>query len=348
MNSIILSYINHYLDNFKPYKQGKWCYEDGILMNAIWQLGNNLKDNYYHSFVFKYYDEMIEESGKIKNYHLDDYNIDNILPGLGLLALKDENLKFNKAIYHLEQQLINQPRTKSGSFWHKARYPYQIWLDGIYMGQVFYVQTSIASALEDVIHQLKNVDKLLFNHDKKLYVHAYDESKQMPWANRKTGQSPNAWLRSIGWMAMALVDLEEISHHPFIQKMFNKVIESMVVYRQDNELWYQLVEYPKLVNNYEETSGNLMMAYALLKAERLGLLELKHQGLGLQIFKLVIDKKLKNNHLFDICQVAGLDSAHRDGSINYYLSEPIVKDEVKGVAPLILAFTEILKLNIKK
>ena len=40
----------------------------------------------------------------------------------------------------LMEQLSHQPRLKTGNFWHKLIYPFQVWLDGLYMAQPFYME----------------------------------------------------------------------------------------------------------------------------------------------------------------------------------------------------------------
>lgn len=79
-------------------------------------------------------------------------------------------------------QLENQPRTKEGNFWHKAIYPNQIWLDGLYMAQPFYMQYELAfhdrRVCSDSFHQFQTVYRLMRNERNGLYYHAYDSSRK--------------------------------------------------------------------------------------------------------------------------------------------------------------------------
>ena len=48
------------------------------------------------------------------------------------------------------------------------------------------------------------------------------------------------------------------------------------------------------------------------------------------------------------CSVAGLGGdPYRDGSYEYYVSEPVVANDFKGVGPFILASLEVEKSGIK-
>ena len=58
----------------------------------------------------------------------------------------------------------------------------------------------------DVVNQFKNVRKLMFDENKKLYYHGCDCSKTAFWADKETGRSKSFWLRAIGWFTISLID----------------------------------------------------------------------------------------------------------------------------------------------
>lgn len=348
---MINTYINQTLERFRPYKGGTWCYEDGILMHALLTLYQKTNDKTYFDFVQEYYDEMINAEGKIKNYSQSEYNIDNIAPGIALFYLYDKtkNEKYRLAILELYEQLKHHPRTNEGNFWHKKRYPYQVWLDGIYMGHVFLTKYALRNSdeaiLKDIDSQLANVRKYLFDEEKELYFHAYDEQKVMQWADKETGKSPNVWSRSVGWLAMALLEMLAERADEKILRMFQELVKGVDKYKQDG-MWLQIVDRPDVEGNYHETSGTMMLCYAYLKGARLGFLDKEYFEKGKEIFDATLKRYFYQDdegyHLGGICEVAGLDNERRDGSIAYYLSEKIKSDEVKGVAPFILAYSELL------
>ncbi len=84
----------------------------------------------------------MQEDGSIKTYDPKEYNLDNVNQGKNLFILYDifGDEKYRKAIDTIRSQLLTQPRTKEGNFWHKDIYPWQVWLDGTYMAQPFYME----------------------------------------------------------------------------------------------------------------------------------------------------------------------------------------------------------------
>lgn len=349
---MIKRYIDDYIENFYPYKMGRWCYEDGLILNASWKMYEVTKEKKYYDFVEKYYDNMIDSDGNIKEYTLEEFNIDNIAGGIVLidlyLELKKE--KYLIAINTLYKQLTLHPRTKEGSFWHKKIYPNQVWMDGIYMGLVFYSKYAKVfgndSDIKDIQSQLNNFNNRLYDENRDLYVHAYDESKTMQWANKDNGRSPNVWSRACGWVAMALVDIYDNLGLEICKTLYIKLINGLKKHLKEGML-YQVVDMENEEGNYLETSGSAMVAYSMLKATRLKIYNLKVEGLI--IFDSIKDNYYKKSeedlkyHLEGICKVAGLDNIKRNGSFEYYMSEAVVSDEVKGVSPFILTYSEILR-----
>ncbi|HEY8395740.1 MAG TPA: glycoside hydrolase family 88 protein [Bacilli bacterium] len=351
---MIDQYIEQYMNRFVPYKGGVWCYEDGILMHALYALYKKTAKREYFDFVKNYYNNMILEDGKIKNYSPEEYNIDNIAPGIALIELYEETReeKYRLAIEELYEQIKHHPRTAEGNFWHKKRYPYQVWLDGIYMGQVFLIKYALLAnkqeILSDIDSQLANVRKYLYDEEKGLYLHAYDERKVMQWADKTTGRSPNVWSRSVGWLAMALVEMLSERENEKVRNMFVEMIAGVDRYKHEG-MWYQIVDKADVKGNYPETSGTMMLCYAYLKGSRLGFLRSDFFEKGKEIFASTVKRYFYQDetgfHLGGICEVAGLDNERRDGSISYYLSERVKSDEVKGVAPFILAYSELINIE---
>lgn len=357
---MVLEFLKQRLSCFSAYHPTKrMTYEDGLMLIALLKAYEKTQNTTFWNGLFEYLDAHIAEDGTITNYQKEEYNIDNILAGSVLFRVYEitKNPKFKKAIESLASQLKTHPRTESGSFWHKNRYPYQIWLDGLYMGQVFYLQyalfTKQYSILKDIQHQFQNVNQYLYHSKSNLFRHAYDETKTMQWADQTTGQSPHVWSRSVGWYAMALVDLfelvpsEEQELCNLLSTTLNTLMVGLLPYQDTpSHMWYQLVEYPHVEENYLETSGSAMIAYAMIKGSRLGMLDSSFKESGVEVLSGIDKTYLRQDdqgsyHLGGICQVAGLDNERRDGSIAYYLSEKIVSNEIKGVAPYLFAKLEL-------
>ena len=351
--------------NIEKVRQGKpasWNYIDGCMMTALLAMSEITGDEQYADFAESYIDWFVSEDGSIRSYDPSAFNLDDINEGRVLFPLytRTGKEKYRKAARLLRQQLEKQPRTFEGNFWHKAIYPNQVWLDGIYMAQPFYAlyQRELGGGdFSDTIGQIKMVRARMFDEEKGLYYHGYDASRSAFWADPVTGRSKNFWLRSIGWFAVALADLMEIlpadGTGDELKAIFRELMEGAARYADpETGLYWQVVDQGGREGNYLETSGSSMLAYAMLKGARLGILEKEYAAKGEKTFRGIVEKYLSFTdgelNLGGICLVAGLgpeNNRRRDGSYEYYISEPVVNNDAKGVAPFLLCYTEIKRLS---
>ena len=191
-----------------------------------------------------------------------------------------------------------------------------------------------------------------------LYYHGYDASRTAFWADKETGLSSCFWLRAIGWFSVALADLVEIipddvPDNPLPGILFDLMKSLLPFADSETGMYYQVVDRSDAEGNYLESSGSAMIAYAMLKGARLGVLGPEFRDAGIKTFEGIVRRclSLENGefHLGSICLVAGLgpdNNLRRDGSLAYYLSEPVVRDDAKGVAPFLLCYTEIKRLAL--
>ena len=353
------------LEKIRAGKKPSWNYMDGCMIKAIIELYHITKNEKYLQFADDFIDYFVNDDGSIQSYDPKEYNLDNVNAGKTLFDLyqltgKEKNRKAIDTVY---SQLQGQPRTSTGNFWHKMLYPNQIWLDGLYMAQPFYMQYEVTyndcKNCADSFNQFENVYNLMRDTRNGLYYHAYDDSRQMFWCDKVTGLSSNFWLRALGWYAMALIDTMEIMPESLskekarLNAIYKELIDSMLPY-QDEEtgMWYQVVNRGGIKPNYLETSGSAIFAYAIMKSVRLGFLDESYFQYGEKAFSGICRTYLSEENgelqLGGICLVAGLGNKEmREGTFDYYMREPIVKNEAKGVAPLILAYIEIMFHNGK-
>lgn len=368
-------YIQNIVDNMNPEypfwnreyiisgRKNKWNYIDGCMINVMLELYKINSDEKILSFCERFVSEFVGNNGGIRTYNPLEYNLDNINPAKNLITLFEitGDIRYKKAFENVyNNQLLNQPRTnQSRNFWHKKIYPEQIWLDGIYMVFPFYAEYEVkynnCRNIDDIVRQFKTVNQIMRDDKTGLYYHGYDESRTMNWADKKTGLSSCFWLRSIGWLMSAIIDtyekLDGVSSDAdiFLKNMLINLTESIVKYQYKNGMFSQIVNMPLENKNYCETSGTLLVAYAILKGIRLGIIDEKYKSVGNNAFYGVLKNCMTNNSdgsmsLENICLVAGLGGEKmRDGSAEYYLSEPIVGNDAKGIAPLFMVYTEILK-----
>ncbi len=359
-------FLEKYLQDYTNYKE-YWNYEDGCVLIGARQMYEATGEQRYYDFIEKYLKHFITEEGEILYYEKGKYNIDSVNCGKILFFMYDQTgeEKYRKAIEFIMDELRNHPRCQSGNFFHKQIYPNQIWLDGLYMAQPFYTEYETKydnkEKYIDIMNQFENVRKYLYEQEKGLYYHAFDEAKKQFWCNKETGCSPNFWLRSMGWYLMALVDvmdamsIEIFEYYKRLQELFKEAIQGILQYQdEESKMFYQVIDRPDVDGNYLETSGSAMIGYAIIKACRMGILSKeKYADIGIGIIEGIISRQLKEEqneiHLDGICHVAGLGpeetSPHRDGSVEYYLSEKIVKDDSKGVGPFMMGYAQLLQLK---
>ena len=351
------------MEKIREGKKASWNYIDGCMLTALMEMARITGEAHYSDFVRECIDHFVTEDGGIRTFQPDDCNLDDINEGRVLFELYERTgrEKYRKAARRLREQLEKQPRTVEGNFWHKAIYPNQVWLDGIYMAQPFYAlyEKHFGSGdYADTVGQIKNVRAKMFSEEKGLYYHGYDASRTAFWADPVTGCSKNFWLRSLGWFAVALADLLDIlpdgEQKNSLAAIFIELIHSIDRYADpDTGLFWQVPDQGGREGNYLETSGSAMVAYATLKGARLGFLSKEYAAKGRKTFDGIMKKYLtftENGELDlgGICLVAGLGpetNRRRDGSYEYYISEPVVKNDAKGVAPFVLAYTEIKRLK---
>lgn len=355
--------------NIEKALEGKavgWNYIDGCMILALLEIYQTTGEEKYYEFANAFIDHRVREDGSISGYSVDEYNLDNVNAGKTLFALYDINgkEKYRRAIDLIYSQVQTQPRTAEGNFWHKKIYPNQVWLDGMYMAQPFYMEYETRfngkKNYEDIFGQFHNVIEHMRDPKTGLYYHGYDASRTVFWCDKETGLSQNFWLRALGWYSMALLDTldkcevcrECEEEYEYLKQAFVDLTDSMLKLQDESGLWYQLPALGGKEPNYLETSGSAIMAYSLLKGVRLGFLPENYRVYGLKAFRGICNAYLKEKNgqlsLGGICLVAGLgpaDNPRRDGSFAYYMSEPVVEDDAKGVGPLLLAYTEMRRLD---
>ena len=349
--------------NIEKIKEGKingWNYIDGCMMIALLNMHKITGQARYYDFAENFLDYYVFEDGSIRGFKEEEYNLDNICEGRVLFDVyaKSGKEKYRKAIDTLYGQILRQPRTHEGNFWHKAIYPNQVWLDGLYMAQVFYARYTTdlegGKSYADIRRQFRTVREKMFDPATGLYRHGYDASKTAFWAG-EDGCSKNPWLRSLGWFSAALIDVTaEVKDDPeFVAEMTGiarELAQNLLPYIDaDSGMLWQVPNQVGREGNYPETSGSAMVAYFYLKGARLGILDKSYAPVGAKIFQSICDRYLTETdgklNLGGICLVAGLgpeNNRRRDGTYEYYISEPIVENDAKGLAPFLMCYTELL------
>jgi len=336
----------------------KWDYVHGLVLTSFEALFIHTKDQRYYNYSKQYADATIDKEGLVASYKFDTYNIDMVTAGRILFNLYEttKDTRYLTVLQLLRKQIAEQPRTASGGFWHKKIYPNQMWLDGLYMGEPFYAQYTVqfenGAKLDDIAKQFELIQLHATDPKTGLLFHGWDESKQMPWADKTTGCSPNFWSRSIGWYVMALVDVLDYfpKNHPKRNELIgylNEISNSLVKFQDPSGLWYQVTDKGGSEGNYLESSGSSMFAYAMAKGANKGYLPKKFKVIANKAFDGLTTRLIKTDsdgqiHITQACAVAGLGgNPYRDGSYSYYVNERKKDNDPKATGSFILAALEL-------
>jgi len=342
----------------------KWSYDMGVVLKGLEGIWQRTGDRFYLEAIKKKIDFFIQPDGTIRNYEPTEYNIDHINNGKLVLLLYRETKeeKYRKAAEHLRAQLRTHPRTKEGGFWHKKTYPWQMWLDGLYMAEPFYAAYAAMfkedSAFNDITNQFVWMEQHARDSVTGLLYHGWDESRRQKWANPVTGCSPNFWGRAMGWYADAIVDaLDHFpAKHPGRKKLIailNRLVNALEK-EQDSTtgLWYDVLHYngPGKERNYFEASASCQFVYAIAKGVRMKYLPKSKLVIAQKAYNGILNQfvKQENNryNLHGTVKVSGLGGdPYRDGSFEYYMREPVIVNDPKGLGAFILAANEMERLK---
>ncbi|MDE5691054.1 MAG: glycoside hydrolase family 88 protein [Alistipes sp.] len=349
------------LDGIAPGKI-KWNYTTGLELLAMMDAADAYDRPDFYEYARRYYDTIVRPDASVITYKKEKYNLDHICPGrpLFILAERTGEARYAQVLDTLFCQLEEHPRNDDGGFWHKQAYPHQMWLDGLYMAEPFYAEYVVRKMGEselfenlkyDIVSQFTLVGKHTYDPATGLYRHACDVSRQMFWCDKATGQTPHAWGRAMGWYAMAIVEtLQYLGVDETTQPMvdiLNHIYKVLPKYADPKtDMWYQVLDQPGREGNYLEATGSIMFVYAMLKGVRLGYLPAGMETKAMRLYERFVERFVRENgdgtiSITDCCAVAGLGGKDmRDGSFEYYISEPIIENDCKGVGPFIWASME--------
>ena len=358
----------------------KWSYVMGIEMEGMLDTYEHYKEgnNAILDYLKEYPAKMIDEKGNITGYKYEDFNLDNVRTAKFILRMHNlfPTKGTEKALKTLFKQLQNQPRTKEGVYWHKAIYANQVWLDGIFMGLPFYCNYAVQTMkpkkaekyLNDAVDQMVKTDYRTYDEKTQLWKHAWDETHQQFWANKEDGKSQHCWARALGWYVMAMTECldampENYARRQEVIDLLNKAMKSVVKYQDKKTgVWYDVLDV-KSDKNYLESTASSMFAYVLLKGYRKGYLSEEYLKAGVKAYNGILKQFIKVNadktiSLTRCCAVSGLGPGpgpyvkkpnyKRDGSFEYYMSEPIRDNDAKGVGPFIWASLEMEQQGLIK
>jgi unsaturated rhamnogalacturonyl hydrolase len=341
-----------------------WNYEMGTLLTGVESVWYNTADGDYFNYIKSSVDQFLSPDGtSIRTYNPYDgsqeFALDDVRLGHQLLLLYavTQDKRYYNAAKLLRNQLAQQPRNPEGVFWHKDKYPQEMWLDGLYMAEPFYAEYAHTfnepQDFDDITKQFVISEMHARDPKTGLLYHGWDEAHLQPWADKTTGDSPIFWSRSMGWYMMALVDT--IPYYaptdPGRAKLLailNRLAAAIVHYQDPaSGLWYQVTDQPTAPGNYLESSAACMFAYALAKGVREGFLPAHYfdnasrayQGVLKQFVKVDADGSVTLTRTVKGVSLAG--DMSRDDSYHYYVTTPVIDNDPKGIGAFLMASVEI-------
>ncbi len=332
--------------------ENRWHYHQGVFLAGMLQLWETTGEEKYFRYVKAYVDHLIDDYG---NFYFARDELDAIQAGLLLFTLyrRTGAQKYKQAAQKLRNLFGTLNRTSEGGFWHKDKYPYQMWLDGLYMGGVFAVAFAKEFQepvwYEEVLYQ----ESLMHHHMKDeasgLLYHAWDENRKMPWADAETGCSPEFWGRSVGWYGLALTEI--LDDLPADLQGRDRLISSLqdlsaaLVRYQDKEsgLWYQVMDKGERSDNWLETSCSALFVYTLAKASEKGYLDKSFQATARKGYKGLLGKVyFDQKHLF---VMPGICIGTSAGDYENYVTRPTSENDLHGVGAFVMACLAIDRID---
>lgn len=267
------------------YPHYPWTYPQGFILWGFKRLWEDTGDKKYLDYILDFVDRNVDAEGNVtrfKGNSMDDMMSGSILVW-AYVQTGDPRLK--KACRQIRAAFNDYPRTKEGGFFHGRRLP-QMWVDGVFMGQMFLTKYAAFIAdeedrrycFDEAYHQLTAIYDYCRKGETGLLLHAYCEDRKADWADPETGLSPEVWSEGLGWYAMILVETLELfpKEHPGwsrLELQYRQLMESLLVCQnRKNGLWYQVVDKGDRPDNWCDTSGSAMFQYSMLRGVQMGLL----------------------------------------------------------------------------
>ncbi len=346
-------------DSLIRYVSGKpkWAYDVAFLGMAIDKLGSI--DPKYSEYMQNWVDYFVHPDGSVTDYRIEEYNLDRIFPGRNVLTVfkRTPDPGYKIALDNFIEQLKSHPKTNAGGYWHKKIYPWQMWLDGIFMGSTFMVQYAkefnTPEWFDVATFQTKLIYERTLDAGSGLLMHAWDESREQKWCDPETGKSQYPWSRATGWYLMAILDILDYlpADHPDrddLIRILQLTSDALLKVRDPRSgIWFQVLNHGGREGNYLEGSGSAMFTYVFAKGARLGYLDSGYRDIAETAFDGILNELVSVDEkglvtIRDICGGCGLGgNPYRDGSYEYYINEKRFDNDTKGVAPFILAAIEL-------
>ncbi|MBR4235348.1 MAG: glycoside hydrolase family 88 protein [Clostridia bacterium] len=329
---------------------GRFHYHQGVFLSGVYENYLINGEEKYFEYIRQWVDSYISEDGELSGF--DDKQLDDVQPGILLFPLYrlTGDIRYKKVLDKLCGVVWDFPRDPTGGLWHKHYYPYQMWLDGLYMGGPICAEYGKTFGRPEFLELTARQIHLMIQHtrDEKtgLLYHAWDYKKEQPWADRETGRSPEFWGRSIGWVCVAILnDLDffpkEHPARPEMEREVVRLIKALIPYQGRDGRWYQVVDKPENPDNWPENSCSCLYTAAICKAVRLGILEEGNLAYARRGFEGVVNSLKRDGDdllIGDVCVGTGV------GDYTHYINRPTSVNDLHGVGAFLIMCAECARV----
>jgi rhamnogalacturonyl hydrolase YesR len=358
-------------DFTQAYDNG-WTYVNGYTLHGFELLYRATGDRKYFDYIQRYVDRFVDAGGDFRavvnargQTNRPSFNsLDNLMPGSEVILLYEvtQELRYKKAAETIRHALDDFPRNHDGGLWHNRRMNGQMWIDGIFMGQMFLMRygRSIgdsAACWDEVTKQICLYAGRAERGHSGLYLHGYFEAGHggtVPgWADQQTGLAPEVWSEGLGWYALVLAEaLSDLPReHPRraeVEDVFRRLAAGLKR-TQDPQSgrWFQVVDKGDRPDNWTDNSGSAMFTYALAKGIGLGLLDRnEYEPVLLRGYAgITANARINERGLVDIysaCEALGIQSSYER-----YIKYPRSINAREAVAGFLWATTLVEKPQLE-
>jgi len=321
-------------------------YHQGVFLSGMYKTYELTKDERYIAYMKKYVDRYVDENGHVDGLH--GLQMDDIQTGILLYPLIDRypGPRYENALKQLIGMFDDYPRCNNGGYWHKDHFPWQMWLDGLYMGGPIKAEYgrryNKPEYIAECVNQIKLMRKVTRDEETGLWYHAWDESGQEDWADPHTLRSSEFWGRSIGWVPVAIMDImdhmdETSLDYAKLREITVDLLKSIAKYQSEEGRWYQVVNKGGQEGNWLETSCSCLYVAALAKAHRLGFMDANYLAQAKKGFDAVV-----NSLIYDGEDIVVNNVCIGTGVMDYvgYCERPTSENDLHGVGAFLIMCSE--------
>jgi len=326
------------------------CYVHGYVLAGFEKLYEKTGERKYFDYVRRYVDLHVTADGEVPAFSGE--SLDDMMAGTAVVAVfqRTGETRYRRAAERIRRSFDDYPRNSDGGFWHARNLPHEMWIDGVFMGQMFLTRFGSAigdrpACFEEAARQVGVIAERLRKPGSGLYCHGYDEARRSAWADRATGLSSDVWSEGLGWYALVLPETLALmdAAHPGrarVQEILRGLVESLgKVQDPRTGLWYQVVDKGDRPENWHDTSGSAMFTYAIRRAVELGVVEEARFGAVARRGYAGVMTKARSGedglvNIYDACDGVGVQNRYED-----YISYPRVVNAKEAVGSVLWAAT---------